>query len=74
MATSSPLRVEHDLIGTIAAPATAHYEIHTIMVVEDFRISATRRIFLSARSNQGIRGTVERAAGLLADERANAII
>lgn len=42
MTTSSPLRVEHDVIGTIAAPATAHYEIHTIVVVEDFRISGTR--------------------------------
>ncbi|MCR6727664.1 aspartate ammonia-lyase [Agrobacterium fabrum] len=42
MITSSPTRIEHDLLGNCPIPAEAYYGIHTLRAVENFSISGMR--------------------------------
>ncbi|WLP57474.1 aspartate ammonia-lyase [Agrobacterium fabrum] len=42
MITSSPMRIEHDLLGNCPIPAEAYYGIHTLRAVENFPISGVR--------------------------------
>jgi aspartate ammonia-lyase len=39
--SAAPLRIEHDLLGERAVPASAYYGVHTVRALENFAITGT---------------------------------
>src|SRR5258707_15435602 len=78
MAISQPVRIEHDLLGDRAVPASAYYGIHTLRALENFPITGTSISIYPALVNA--LACVKQAAaianselGLLDEKRAVAI-
>ncbi len=75
---TQPVRVEHDLLGERAVPASAYYGVHTLRALENFAISGTP-ISIYPDLVAALACVKEAAAlanselGLLDAERANAI-
>jgi len=76
---TAPVRIEHDLLGDRAVPATAYYGVHTLRALENFAISGTPisiypDLVVALACVKQAAALANAELGLLDAERADAIV
>ena len=76
---TAPVRIEHDLLGDRAVPATAYYGVHTLRALENFPISGMPisiypELVVALACVKQAAALANAELGLLEGERADAIV